>query len=200
MNANLASQVLSSPQLYEKSDSEYICELKAQLVSMSREINSYRQDAQPLLAANAEIHTLKQRILELENALSEADNAGKMKNANSASNMESILQNENIKNQDLISRLRQALIQQKSVESRLVKELLTLRQGASDYETICKKIIACCCDCNEQDVDQIMGPLFNTLEKEGRIDKRMLTSFLEPFKNRQNQQASGLECLAASLF
>ena len=153
---------------------------------MSREINSFRQDSQPLISANAEITSLKQRIKELEMALTDSARYGKPRNS-STSSVESMLQSENLKNQDMISRLRQALLQQKAVESRLVKELLSLRQGASDYELICKKIVACCCDCNESVVDQIMGPLFNALETQGRIDMRMLTGFLEPYKRGREE-------------
>ena len=154
---------------------------------MSREINTFRQDSQPLNLANAEITSLKQRLKELEMALTDSSRNAKFRNS---SNVEQMLQNENIKNQDVISRLRQALIQQKAVESRLVQELLSLRQGAADYELICKKIVACCCDCNEQDAGQIMGPLFNVLETQGSIDKRTLHGFLEPFKRDENQSIS----------
>jgi uncharacterized coiled-coil protein SlyX len=182
---NAASQTIVEEVKEElgRSQSEVIAELQSQLVLMTKEVNRYRKEMEPLQVANRRIPELQQRILKLEKELAEKNQPGTIQ---TVATVPSSPTNENIsQNEKEIARLQNAITQQKAVESRLCQELAALKNTIGARELSCKKIISACCNVPLRNVDEILQPLLDALESEGsNLDLRIVSGFMS--RVRQN--------------
>jgi predicted RNase H-like nuclease (RuvC/YqgF family) len=141
---------------------------------MSREISQYRKEIEPLKHENAQIPeyktTIQNLLREKATVNSKFSNLTHGTTVNSGTN-------------DEISRLKLALSHQKTVESRLCQELVTLRASAGHHELSCKKIISVCCNVPLSKIEKSAARLLESLRDEGSNDFELISTFIAQIKD-----------------
>ncbi|KAJ3128569.1 transcriptional regulator swi6 [Nowakowskiella sp. JEL0407] len=167
----------------EMSEQQRVLEEKqTQLSQIVRSAAETRKQITMLRKENENLPNVTQRVRELENMLREGNIAPLSPYSNPPNGGEQEgFQPETLQSE--VQALRAQLATREAELKALKHELFALKSSSGQYETQCKKIIAACCDINEDEVELMLEPLLNAVESDpGNLDVSSIAEFMSRVK------------------